>query len=230
MEERNQTTLLTYPRPNEPCRLCSNTSLRNGYLRFLNAAVGVPFVIFVDDGMVSNALACAELSDYATIATGRHVVTLMGENGSIYLQKPIELMDNVYATIAILITGNTLDLQIISDSGRSLENDMACIRVANLMPDSGTLTVTLGNRYLNVNNLRFRDVSAYEPVWADTYLYTISRSAMAHLPGLGEVPLWSATLTLPQNSCCTIVLMRWNANADSPLRVLLISEPCRDNS
>ena len=80
------TIISTHPRPNVPCRLCNSSSTRSGYIRFLNAATGYnPFVIFVNDSMISDNFNFAEVTDYERISDGRQIVTVMGENGYIYV-------------------------------------------------------------------------------------------------------------------------------------------------
>ena len=114
------TIISTYPRPNEPCMFCNANSTRVGNVRFLNTAVEYnPFVIFINENVFSTGLVFGEITNYAKVSAGRIVVTLMGENGYIYLQKPVEIQSSESVTIAIKIiihnnlqNGKTLHLFI----------------------------------------------------------------------------------------------------------------------
>lgn len=85
------TIISTYPRPNEPCMFCNANSTRVGNVRFLNTAVEYnPFVIFINENVFSTGLVFGEITNYAKVSAGRIVVTLMGENGYIYLQNRLK--------------------------------------------------------------------------------------------------------------------------------------------
>ncbi len=230
----NNTTLLpniigtiisTYPRPNEPCRFCSPTNPRAGYARFLNAAAGYnPFVVFLNQNMFSNALNFSEVTAYERVGRGTQVVTIMGENGYIYVQKQVDFMDEEYITIAIINTQSGLDIQVIKDSGCDRGSNMACIRAVNLAYYSGALNVTVGNQYITFPNLKYRDVANFESAWPGLYIYTVSRNMTARFPALGETALLSAGVNLQRNRNYTIYLMNWTRDSVDAVKAIVVED------
>lgn len=220
------TIISTHPRPNVPCRLCNSSSTRSGYIRFLNAATGYnPFVIFVNDSMISDNFNFAEVTDYERISDGRQIVTVMGENGYIYVQKPIDVTVNQYATVAIINTDSGLDIQMIADNGCDRGSNMACIRAANLAHNSGALSVVVGNQYVNFPNLRYRSVADFESIWPGLYIYTVSRNMTARFPGFGGNILLTASIAVQKNRNYTIYLLNWKRdNNNDTIKALIVED------
>lgn len=220
------TIISTHPRPNVPCRLCNSSSTRSGYIRFLNAATGYnPFVIFVNDSMISDNFNFAEVTDYERISDGRQIVTVMGENGYIYVQKPIDVTANQYATVAIINTDSGLDIQMIADNGCDRGSNMACIRAANLAHNSGALSVVVGNQYVNFTNLRYRAVADFESIWPGLYIYTVSRNMTARFPGFGGNLLLTASIAVQKNRNYTIYLLNWKRdNNNDTIKALIVED------
>lgn len=219
------TIISTYPRPNEPCRFCSPTNPRAGFARFLNAASGYnPFVVFLNDNMFSKSLNFAEVTAYEQIGRGTQVVTIMGENGYIYVQKQVEFRDDEYVTIAIINTESGLDIQVIGDNGCDRGNNMACVRAANLAYNSGPLTVTIGNQYLSFPNLRYQSVADFESAWPGLYVYTVSRNMTARFPGFGGNVLLTATVNFQRNRNYTIYLLNWNRESNDTIKALIVED------
>lgn len=219
------TIISTYPRPNEPCRFCPPTSTRAGYVRFLNAATGYnPFVIFINENMFSTSLNFAEITAYERVGSGTQVVTIMGENGYIFVQKQVEFRNNEYVTIAIINTESGLDIQVIRDDGCDRGNNMACIRAANLAYNSGALTVTIGNQYITFPNLRYQDVAAFESAWPGLYVYTVSRNMTARFPGFGGNILLTAAMNIQRNRNYTIYLLNWKRDSSDTIKALIVED------
>lgn len=219
------TIISTYPRPNEPCRLCNALTTGTGNIRFLDAATGYdPFVIFVNENMFSNGLSFGELTDYEKVSSGRLLVTLMGNNGYIYLQKQIEISTNEFVTIAIVNTDSGIDIEIVADNGCDRAENMSCIRAANLAHDSGMLNVTIGNQYVNFPNMRYRAVTDFESLWPGLYIYTVSRSMMARFPEFGKSVLLTAPINLIKNRNYTIYLLSWNRESSDSIKALIVEE------
>ena len=220
------TIISTHPRPNVPCRLCNGSSTRSGYIRFLNAATGYnPFVIFVNDSMISDNFNFAEVTDYERISDGRQIVTVMGENGYIYVQKPIDVTVNQYATVAIINTDSGLDIQMIADNGCDRGSNMACIRAANLAHNSGALSVVVGNQYVNFTNLRYRAVADFESIWPGLYIYTVSRNMTARFPGFGGNLLLTASIAVQKDRNYTIYLLNWKRdNNNDTIKALIVED------
>lgn len=219
------TIISTYPRPNEPCRFCSPTNPRAGYARFLNAATGYnPFVVFLNDNMFSSSLNFAEVTAYERVGRGTQVVTIMGENGYIFVQKQVEFHDDEYVTIAIINTESGLDIQVISDNGCDRGNNMACVRAANLAYNSGPLTVTIGNQYLTFPNLRYQDVAGFESAWPGLYVYTVTRNMNARFPGMGGNVLLTAAVNLQRNRNYTIYILNWKRDSSDTIKALIVED------
>lgn len=219
------TIISTYPRPNEPCRFCSPTNPRAGFARFLNAATGYnPFVVFLNENMFSSSLNFAEVTAYEQVGRGTQVVTIMGENGYIFVQKQVNFRDDEYITIAIINTESGLDIQVISDSGCDRGNNMACVRAANLAYNSGALTVTIGNQYLTFPNLRFQNVADFESAWPGLYVYTVSRNINARFPGMGGNVLLTAALNLQRNRNYTMYLLNWKRDSGDTIKALIVED------
>lgn len=219
------TIISTHPRPNEPCRFCSPTNPRAGFVRFFNAATGYnPFVVFLNENMFSSSLNFAEITDYEQVGRGTQVVTIMGENGYIFVQKQVEFMDNEYVTIAIINTESGLDIQVIKEDGCDRGNNMACIRAANLAYNSGPLTVTIGNQYITFPNLRYQDVAEFESAWPGLYVYTVSRNMTARFPGFGGNVLLTAAMNIQRNRNYTIYLLNWKRDSNDTIKAVIVED------
>ena len=219
------TIISTYPRPNEPCRLCNPTSTRAGFVRFLNAAAGYnPFVVFVNENLFSSSLNFSEITAYEKVSSGTQVVTIMGENGYIFVQKQVEFMNNEYVTIAIINTESGLDIQVIKDNGCDRGANMACVRAANLSYNSGPLTVTIGNQYITFPNLRYQAVANFESAWPGLYIYTVTRNMVARFPGFGGTILLTAAINMQRNRNYTIYLLNWKRDSSDSIKALIIED------
>lgn len=219
------TIISTYPRPNEPCRFCSPTNPRAGYARFLNAATGYnPFVVFLNENMFSSSLNFAEVTAYERVGRGTQVVTIMGENGYIFVQKQVEFRNDEYVTIVIINTESGLDIQVISDNGCDRGSNMACVRAANFAYNSGPLTVTIGNQYLTFPNLRYQDVADFESAWPGLYVYTVTRNMNARFPGMGVNVLLTAAVNLQKNRNYTMYLLNWKRDSNDSIKVLIVED------
>ena len=219
------TIISTYPRPNEPCMFCSANSTRSGNVRFLNTAVSYnPFVIFINENVFSAGLCFGEITNYAKVSAGRMTITLMGENGYIYLQKPIEIQNKESVTIAIINTESGLDIQLIADKPCDRNGNMACIRAANLSYNSGMLSVVIGDQYINFNNMRFQSVADFEPIRSGEYTYSVVRNMVARFPGFGSTVLLTATLNIQNNKSYTIYLLNWKRNDSDAVKSIVVEE------
>lgn len=219
------TIITTHPRPNEPCRFCGPVVTRVSNVRFLNAATGYnPFVIFINDNLFSSSLSFAELTEYEKVAGGTQMITIMGENGYIFVQKQVEFHNNESVTIAIINTESGLDIQVIDDNGCDRGTNMACIRAANLAFNSGPLTVVIGNQYVTFPNLRYQAVADFESAWPGLYVYTVSRSMVARFPGFGGNVLLTSALNVQRNRNYTIFLLSWKRDSSDSIKALIVED------
>lgn len=218
------TIISSHPRPNQPCRFCAPNINRTGMIRFLNAAAGYnPFVIYVNENVFSEDLNFAELTDYENISVGNPTITVVGDNGYIYIQKQIEVKLNDIMTLAIVNTDNGLDLQMIMDQGCTRGSNLSCIRAINLAYNSGSLSVNIGNQRVNFPNLRYRAVTNFEQIWPSLYVYTVSREMGARLPGMNNI-LLAAPLNVQADRNYTIYLLNWNGNSVDTIKALVVED------
>ncbi|MCM1184428.1 MAG: DUF4397 domain-containing protein [Roseburia sp.] len=216
----------THPRPNESCRLYDRNDTQFGSIRVLNAVCGYnPFVVFIGECLFSAGLGFGELSAYERIAARAHVITLMGDNGYIYLQKPFQLRNGENATLAVINTESGLDIELIADSSCGRSPDTACIRAANLSYNNGMLSVVIGNHYVNFNGLQYRSVSNFKPIWGGYYTYSVMQSLTARYPGFGNTVLLASYLNLRNDRRYTIYLLNWRRDDSDAIRVIIVEEP-----
>lgn len=216
------TIISTYPRPNEPCRFCQPNISRAGYVRFLNAAAGYnPFVVFINENVFSNALNFSEITSYESVGANTQIITIMGENGYIYVQKRVELDSNEYVTIAIINTESGLDIEVIEDTGCDRRANSACVRAANLSHNSGTLNVVIGNQYITFPNLKFKDVSSFERIMPGVYVYTVTKNTVARF---APTMLLTAAVGIQRNRNYTIYLLNWNRDSTDTIKALIVED------
>ncbi len=218
------TIISSHPRPNQPCRFCAPNINRTGMIRFLNAATGYnPFIIYVNENEFSEDFGFAELTDYENISVGTPTITIMGENGYIFIQKQIEVKLNDIMTLAIVNTDSGLDLQMIMDQGCTRGSNLSCIRAANLAYNSGSLSVNIGNQRVNFPNLRYRAVANFEQIWPSLYVYTVSREMGARRPGMNNI-LLAAPLNVQADRNYTIYLLNWKTNSSDAIKALIVED------
>ncbi len=218
------TIISSHPRPNQPCRFCAPNINRTGMIRFLNAVSDYnPFVVYVNENVFSENLNFAELTDYENVSVGNPTITVMGDNGYIYIQKQIEVKLNDIMTLAIINTDNGLDLQMIMDQGCTRGSNLSCIRAVNLAYNSGSLSVNIGNQRVNFPNLRYRAVANFEQIWPSLYVYTVSREMGVRRPGMNNI-LLAAPLNVQADRNYTIYLLNWNANSVDTIKALVVED------
>ena len=248
------TIITSYPRPNAPCRFCMEGS-RYGTIRFLNAASDYnPFMIYFNSDLFANPLNFAEVTDYERVSSGMQTISVLAQNGYIYLQKQLMIPQNKTVTIAIINTQSGLDLMLIQDQECSRPLQAGCIRACNLAVNSGPLNVVIGQRYITFMNLRYKDISEFENIWPGEYNYYVSKSrarmnnvntmnsmnGMNNMNGMnsmngmnnmnarssmnGEEILLSSTLSVQMNVSYTIYLFHWNLASPDAIRALIIEE------
>ena len=216
------TIIITYPRPNENCSFCNPGSNRNGSLRFLNAASGYnPFWVYINDKLLVNDFSFADVTEYVDVASGTPTITLMGENGYVYLQQPISVQNGMRATVAIVNTASGLGLQVVTDENCNRGRSASCIRVGNLSYSSGPLNVVVGNRYVTFRNVNPGEVTDFATIWPGEYSYTVSRTSNTMYPVWGSTTLLQSVLYLQQDKNYTIYLFQYNPSADAIKAVIV---------
>ncbi len=202
------TIITSFPRPNEPCRFCNGPSQNHGNVRFMNTAAGYnPFRVYVNDRLFVSPLGFGEVSSYDKVSTGYQIVTVMGDNQYIYIQKPIQIQSDSALTVIICNTESGLDLYVVPDVACGGENYTSCLRVCNLSPVSGALTVVLGNNAADFSGVEYQELTDYKTAMPGDYVFYClnSRSSM----------LFSSSIALKANVSYTIYLFNWNQSADA---------------
>lgn len=214
--------IITYPRPNENCSFCVPGSNRNGKLRFLNATTGYnPFWIYINDKLLVNDFGFGDITEYVDVAAGDPTITLMGENGYVYLQQPVNVKGQSIQTIAIVNSDLGLALKIIPDENCERTRATSCVRVGNLSYRSGPLNLVIGNRYVTFRNVNQGEITEFATIWPGEYSYTVSRANNAMYPIWGSTILLQSVLYLQRDKNYTIYLFQYNPSADAIKAVIV---------
>ena len=218
------TVIITYPRPNENCSFCNPGSNQNGMVRFMNAANGYnPFWVYINDKLLANDFGFADLTEYVEVAAGRPVITLMGENGYVYLQQQVEVKSGDTLTMAIVNTASGLGLKVIQDTNCDRSRNNSCVRVGNLTYSGGPLNVVIGNRYVTFRNVNPGEVTDFATIFPGEYPYTVSRTNNTMYPVWGSTTLLQSALYLQRDKNYTIYLFQYNPSADA-IKALIVED------
>ncbi len=218
------TIIITYPRPNENCSFCNPGSDRNGKVRFMNASNGYnPFWVYINDKLLVNDFGFAEITEYVDVATGKPVITLMGENGYVYLQQPVDVASGSTLTMAIVNTDSGLGLKVINDVNCDRNRNASCVRVGNLTYNGGPFNVVVGNRYVNFRNVSSGEVTDFATIWPGEYPYTVSRTSNPMYPVWGSTTLLQSAIYLQRDKNYTIYLFQYNPSADA-IKALIVED------
>lgn len=216
------TIIITYPRPNENCSFCNPGSNRNGKVRFLNAASGYnPFWVYINDKLLVNDFSFADVTEYVDVAEGDPVITLMGENGYVFLQQPINVRSGAVSTVAIVNTVSGLGLKMIADENCDRTKTSSCVRVGNLSYNSGPLNLVVGNRYATFRNVNSGEVTDFATLLPGEYGYTVSRTNNTMYPIWGSTTLLQSVIYLQRDKNYTIYLFQYNPSADAIKAVIV---------
>ena len=218
------TVIITYPRPNENCSFCNPGSNQNGKIRFLNAASGYnAFWVYINDKLLVNDFGFADVTEYVEVATGNPVITLMGENGYVYLQQPVSVQRGMMATMAIVNTASGLALKVINDTNCDRTRTASCVRVGNLTYSGGPLNVVIGNRYVTFRNVNSGEVTDFATILPGEYGYTVSRTNNTMYPIWGSTTLLQSVLYMQQDKNYTVYLFQYNPSADA-IKALIVED------
>ncbi len=216
------TVIITYPRPNENCSFCIPGSNQNGKIRFLNAASGYnPFWVYINDKLLVNDFGFADVTEYVDVAVGDPVITLMGENGYVFLQQPINVKRGMMSTVAIVNTASGIGLKMIADENCDRTRSASCVRVGNLSYNSGPLNLVIGNRYVTFRNVNSGEITDFATIWPGEYGYTVSRTNNTMYPIWGSTALLQSVLYLQQDKNYTIYLFQYNPSVDAIKAVIV---------
>ena len=218
------TVIITYPRPNENCSFCNPGSNQNGQVRFLNAASGYnPFWVYINDKLLVNDFGFADITEYVDVAAGRPVITLMGENGYVYLQQPVEVSAGSTVTMAIVNTDSGLGIKVINDTNCDRNRSASCVRVGNLTYQGGPLNVVIGNRYVTFRNVNSGEVTDFATIFPGEYAYIVSRTNNTMYPVWGSTTLLQSAIYLQRDKNYTIYLFQYNPSPDA-IKALIVED------
>jgi hypothetical protein len=159
--------------------LSSSQATSPSFVRIIHAS---PFVgtadVFVDGAKLLSSFPFGGVTGYATIPPGPHKVqiALVGKGiGASALTETLTVSPGVAYTVAAIGTNpNNLSLQVFVDDN-TLSTGTAKVRVYELSPDAGTVTVAAGNQIL-VNGISYQNASNYLTIPEGSYTFTVSSS------------------------------------------------------
>ncbi len=211
------TIITSFPRPSAPCRFCANQNQTFGNVRFLNAASNYnPFRVYVNDQLFVSQLNFAEVTSYEKVPNGYQIVTVMGDNQYIYIQKPIMVPRDGSITVAICNTENGLDLFVVNDSSCTKSNYLACMRVCNLSFNSGPLSVVVGNNDVQFMNVNYQEVTNFRVIAPANYLFYVVNN--------NRNIILSSSLDVKVDVSYTMYLFNWNISSPDAITVLIVEE------
>lgn len=211
------TIITSFPRPNAPCRFCVNQNQTFGNVRFLNAASNYnPFRVYVNDQLFVSSLNFSEVTSYEKVPNGYQIVTVMGDNQYIYVQKPIMVPRDGSVTVAICNTENGLDLFVVNDSSCTKSNYLACMRVCNLSFNSGPLSVVVGNNDMQFMNVNYQEVTNFRVIAPGNYLFYVVNN--------NRNIILSSALDVKVDVSYTMYLFNWNISSPDAITVLIVEE------
>ena len=224
-----QTIISSHPRPNGNCKFCGTETTQTGTIRFLNTASDYnPFMIYLNSGLFSDTLGFAEVTDYERVPAGYQTVSVVGENGYIYIQKPVQIMKDETVTMAIINTSSGIDLMAIKDVKCDNNYQVSCVRAANLSYNSGPLNLIIGQRNVTFTNVTYMQVTEYKNIWPGNYNYYVTKTAQQSGMNFGNNMasniLLSSVMNVKTNASYTVYMFNWNRNSADAIRVLIVEE------
>ena len=211
------TIITSFPRPGTPCRFCQDQNQKAGTLRMLNAAAGYnPFRVYVNDREFVDSLNFSELTSYEKVPAGYQIVTVLGENNYIYLQKPVMIPQDGAVTVAICNAETGLDLFVIEDSSCNKINYLSCLRVCNLAYPSGPFNVIIGNNDLRFSDVGFREVTNFRTLAPASYLFYVINS--------NRNLLLTSELMVKRSVSYTMYLLSWNNASPDAVTAIVVEE------
>lgn len=184
--------------------------------RFLCASPTVSnLTVEIGNRTIITGMNMADVSRYVQYSRGSQRVRVMSSTGEVYIQQDIYLDGN--CTIAIVTSGNRLQLVVISDPGCTKPSTVSCMRVCNLAYYSDAMNVTVSNGLLRYTNLSPGVPTNFSRVTYGTYGVNVARTARP------QVNLLSTNVNLSMNRTYTLYVLNWNPSEDA-VQVLLTED------
>src|SRR6266446_6338067 len=167
------------------------------FIRLMNASPDVGTVdVFVDGAKFLGSARFARVTDYLQLPSGPHKVELAllgkGTGAAVMVQKLSVQAGAAYTVAASGTKATGLALQVFVDDNRMVSG-MATVRVYDLSPQSGAVSVAAGTHTL-IAPVSYRQASTYQSFAAGLYTFTFSSSQPAFTL-VNQVTLKSDTVT-----------------------------------
>src|SRR6266404_4159828 len=166
-------------------------------IRLINASPDVGTVdVFVDGAKFLGNAYFASITDYLQLPSGPHKVELAligkGAGAAVIVQKLSVQAGAAYIVAAIVTISTWFSLDFFVDDNRMV-SVMATVRVYDLSPQSGAVSVASGTHTLSAP-VSYRQASTYQSFAAGLYKFTFSSSQPAFTL-VNQVTLKSDTVT-----------------------------------
>src|SRR5258706_427691 len=163
----------------------------------MNASPDVGTVdVFVDGAKFLGSARFARVTDYLQLPSGPHKVelALIGKGaGAAVIVQNLSVQPGAAYTVAAIGTKSTgFSLQVFVDDNRMVSG-MATVRVYDLSPQSGALSVAAGANTL-IGPVSYRQASNYQNLAAGLYTFTFSSSQPSYTL-VDQVALKTDTVT-----------------------------------
>lgn len=142
-----------------------------GYIRFFHASpVNQRVDIYVNGRKIASNLSYRSFTEYLKVFPGyyRVAVFVAGTTTNPLVVSRINVIPNRIYTAAIIGLGTDLDIQMINDNRRVLENDRAYFRLVQFSPNAPVLDVYWDDRLI-LSELEYQEVSRYLGVTPGEY-------------------------------------------------------------
>lgn len=210
---------------------------RNARVRFLNAAFGYqPFQVFVANQRMVSFLGYGSISNYGRVIPGYQVVTVVGRDGYIFLQKSIPFTPGSASTVAIINRAGGLDLLQIADVCCAPGGRRSNFRVSNLAYESAPMDVLLGDGRVIFADIRFKETTSFKQIEPGEYQFFFAETNFLPMPenmdiesldsafvGLYPVPEAVASLYLDVQTGANYTVFLLNSGT-STLQTLLVED------
>ncbi len=167
------------------------------FIRLINASPDAGTVdVFVDGAKFLGSARFASITDYLQLPSGPHKVELAllgkGTGAAVMVQKLSVQAGAAYTVAASGTKATGFSLQVFVDDNRMVSG-MTTVRVYDLSPQSGALSVAAGTHTL-IAPVSYRQASTYQSFAAGLYTFTFSSSQPAFTL-VDQVTLKSDTVT-----------------------------------
>lgn len=154
------------------------------YVRIIHASPDVGTAdVFLDGNKLLSSFAFGSVTDYAPVPPGPHKVqiALVGKGiGASALTQTLDVQPGmVYTAAAIGTAASGLSIEVFSDNN-IIAAGKAKVRVYNLSPDAGAVTLSSGGQNL-ISSVTYQQASDYMSLSTGSYSFSVTTSS-ASLP------------------------------------------------